>query len=579
MRFLALLPVLALVVAAHPHAEHVEKRAQPGAPQPTPVDLRPLTWGDVNFIHTTDTHGWLEGHVKEGSYSADFGDFASFLYHMRQQAAHRRKDLLVVDSGDLHDGNGLSDATPLDASASNPLFEKINYDVLSIGNHELYLNNVAQDTYENFAPKWGKRYLTSNVFIKDAHTNETVPIGKLYNKFRLKYGTKVMSYGFLYNFVGAANNTVIEPSSTTVTLPWFQETLKEDVDIYVIAGHVPVRWAEATTVVKAIRAVHPSKPIVVLGGHLHVRDFTVYDPRAVGISSGRYLETVGWLSVDGVHDKTCKVEANCVGKNLTVTRRYLDSNVQTYKTHSLAHPKQKFDTWKGRQMTNEITKLRKTLNLSNTLGCAPQDYYLSRYPYADSRSLLNLVANEVLPIGVIDATRPNPALAIINSGSQRFDLFKGPFTYDDTFIVSPFHDAFVYVTVPYSVAKNVLASLNHAPFQKRAASPAPAPVDNSTLTPGYVTKDDYGYGGDDWPHSSIPYVNAPNYIGSPLPTGLADTDKVDLIWLSFFSNLMGPILKKLDPATTYVEQTYRADIDTNTMFTAFVKAKWSGTTC
>jgi len=24
----------------------------------------PLEWGDVNFLHTTDTHGWLLGHQK-----------------------------------------------------------------------------------------------------------------------------------------------------------------------------------------------------------------------------------------------------------------------------------------------------------------------------------------------------------------------------------------------------------------------------------------------------------------------------------------------------------------------------------
>lgn len=57
MRFLALLPLLAVAVAAHGHGHdddsHIEKRSQPGAPQPNPVDLSPLTWGDVNIIHTT----------------------------------------------------------------------------------------------------------------------------------------------------------------------------------------------------------------------------------------------------------------------------------------------------------------------------------------------------------------------------------------------------------------------------------------------------------------------------------------------------------------------------------------------
>ncbi|KAF8937948.1 hypothetical protein BGZ58_001879 [Dissophora ornata] len=572
MRFLTVLPLLAVAVAAH---GHFEKRVQPGAPQPTPVDLRPLTWGDVNIIQTTDTHGWLSGHTKEASYSADFGDFASFLHHMRQQADHRRKDLLVIDSGDLHDGNGLSDATTVDGQDSNPIFEKAN-DALAIGNHELYVNAVAEDTYRNFAPKWGRRYLTSNVFIKDGLTNKTVPIGNLYNSFRMKYGTQVMSYGFMFNFNGNGNNTVVEPANVTVSKPWFKESLKKDVDLYLVVGHVPVRWAEALTVIQAIRAVHPSKPIVLMGGHLHVRDFVQYDARAVGMSSGRFLETVGWMSVDGVHDRSChKNETQCVGKNLTVTRRYLDNNVHTYKTHSLAHPKQKFDIWKGRQITNEITKVRKALDLSITLGCAPQDYYLDRYPVTDSRSLLNLVANEVLPIGVVNATRPNQALAIVNSGSQRFDLLKGPFTLDDTYIVSPFHDDFVFATVPYKVAKNVVNALNNAPFQKRSLPT----VQNVTLTPGYVTKDDYGYGGDDWPHSPLPYADSPNYISSPLPAGLTDDTPVDVIWLSFFSNLMTPILKKLDPTTTYTPATYRSDIDTNTMFLSFVKAKWSGTTC
>ncbi|KAG0289228.1 hypothetical protein BGZ98_003930, partial [Dissophora globulifera] len=58
MRLLALLPLLAVAAA---HVEQIERRSQPGAPQPTPVDLRPLEWGDLNVISTTDTHGWLAG--------------------------------------------------------------------------------------------------------------------------------------------------------------------------------------------------------------------------------------------------------------------------------------------------------------------------------------------------------------------------------------------------------------------------------------------------------------------------------------------------------------------------------------
>ena len=46
---------------AHEHHDH-SKRAFPQAALTPPS--RPLVWGDVNVIHTTDSHGWLLGHQK-----------------------------------------------------------------------------------------------------------------------------------------------------------------------------------------------------------------------------------------------------------------------------------------------------------------------------------------------------------------------------------------------------------------------------------------------------------------------------------------------------------------------------------
>lgn len=53
------------------------------------------------MIIQTDTHGWLEGHLKEQNYGADWGDFVSFTKHMKQKAAAKRVDLLLVDTGML----------------------------------------------------------------------------------------------------------------------------------------------------------------------------------------------------------------------------------------------------------------------------------------------------------------------------------------------------------------------------------------------------------------------------------------------------------------------------------------------
>lgn len=43
----------------------VANAAQPGAPTPVAVPMRELDWGQINFLHTTDIHGWLGGHLQE----------------------------------------------------------------------------------------------------------------------------------------------------------------------------------------------------------------------------------------------------------------------------------------------------------------------------------------------------------------------------------------------------------------------------------------------------------------------------------------------------------------------------------
>ena len=70
--------------------------------------LRSLTTGEYHFAL-----GWLcSANQAECNISGDLGDFASFVTHMRQIALKKDVDLLLVDTGDLHDGTGLSDGFP-----------------------------------------------------------------------------------------------------------------------------------------------------------------------------------------------------------------------------------------------------------------------------------------------------------------------------------------------------------------------------------------------------------------------------------------------------------------------------------
>lgn len=149
------LPLLTLVGVATAYAPHPREAHDQERPQ---FFLRPperdLVWGDFNVLHTTDIHGWLLGHQRaswpEPNYSGDLGDLASFVTHMKGIAKNKSVDLLLVDSGDTHDGTGLSDGYPpgdVDGHESNKFIRKLPYDVMTIGNHELYQYEVTYDIF------------------------------------------------------------------------------------------------------------------------------------------------------------------------------------------------------------------------------------------------------------------------------------------------------------------------------------------------------------------------------------------------------------------------------------------------
>lgn len=71
----------------------------------------------------------------------------------------------------------------------------------------------------------------------------------------------------------------------------------------------------------------------------------------------------------------------------------------------------------------------------------------------------------------INNTRASiPNIMITNSGSQRFDIYAGSFTKNDQLTSSPFADSFLFIpNVPFSVANQVLPTLNHVGATQRRA--------------------------------------------------------------------------------------------------------------
>ncbi|KAI9445631.1 Metallo-dependent phosphatase-like protein [Lactarius psammicola] len=596
------------LTGACPDGDHTHEHARRAQPQvPLTPPSRPLVWGDINIIHTTDSHGWLLGHQKpsfpEPNFSGDFGDFASFVAHMKQIANEKDVDLLLVDSGDLHDGTGLSDGFPpggIDSHDSNQFFSQLPYDVLAIGNHELYIYANALDMHQNFAPKFPGRYLSSNVNITVAGPNGSpvsVPVGSRFAKFKTRKGRKVTSLGVLYDFTGNDHNTTVQKVEDMVKEAWFADAIKDEPDFFLLVGHMPVARDKWPLVFNAVRAVHPTTPILILGGHTHIRDCLQFDGRSIALESGRYMETLGFLSVN--------LDRRGSTGNLTMNRRYLDPNRVTYEYHTNRRDSS-FDTSTGRKITKGLEALSAQFDLDFKFGTAPQDYTLSRDPFPSNGSLLSLIVDQVLPTALaVNNTRANiPNIIITNSGGLRFDIFAGPFTKNDQLTASPFADAFVFIAdVPLGVASAVLPVLNgQGPNGRRELSEAvaeryargdvetryrlwleemhalagPERRAAENLTLGYVTKDACPGVGDDTLHTPLPFFGSPGFIGSTPPAGANDT-AIDLVFVDFIGSQVVSVLNRLQTARTYTSADVKSYTPTllNEVLGVFAEAKWN----
>lgn len=473
------------------------------------------------------------------------------------------------------EGNGLYDASTPKGKYTYDVIKEQHIDVITTGNHELYQADTAAREYDLTVPNFHGNYLASNLDYLNPKTGQSTPMAQRYRKFTTKnLGLRVLAFGFLFDFTGNANNTFVQPVAKTIEEKWFQDAIREDVDLFLVAGHVTLDGPEYNAIYKAIRGRNWDTPIQFFGGHSHIRAYHKYDSKAYGVQAGRYMETIGWMSIDGISAKR-KTEGNSLelrssSAGLSFRRRYIDNNLFGYHHHTGLN-ESTFPTEHGRNVSKLIHNGRKALNLDHNFGCAPKDLWLNRAPYPSKDSLLSWLEEEVIPDIVVNQERQDkPRFAIINTGAMRFDIFKGTFTVDTTYIVSPFVSKLRFIKgVPYRSAKRLLELLNTggpvfeaeslksnhlAPpeqlsaqlFSNTPTHPVDVPSQNSdaqfhlsspsspSLIPGYTTTDAAGSEGDDTIHSPIKFYRVPNCIQSALSfPEEVEPDTVDVVFVDF----------------------------------------------
>jgi 2',3'-cyclic-nucleotide 2'-phosphodiesterase (5'-nucleotidase family) len=420
---------------------------------PAPVEPTPLIpWGDWNLLIITDDHSWLAGHnpTHEPNLDVDAGHVVSFYQQLQEQARQQGRDIFLVHNGDWVDGTGLS--INQDPTYLEPLLQRIPFDILTVGNHELYSSSLVQamERPGGWVQAWGERYVTSNVWKKD----KSAHLGRPY---RIIYGrntnVQLLVLGFLYEMKDASEMVIVQSIHETMQEKWMRDILKDTQstnDGIIVMAHMHVTDALIQVILQGLRAkVGMDIPIVFVTGHTHIRAVDKPDATSISVESGKFMDSLGFVSV------TMPVmEANDI---TPVVLRHSFLEASKKELEAALDRTDDWSTENGRELSDYIYETRESLGLLSVVACIPQTYNLNTSLYADN-SLWKFFRNNVVPnqLGL-----HSNAFIMLAKDAWRYDMFSGDNTLDDVYKVSPYNDTLVqFVGLPWSAVLELNKTLN-----------------------------------------------------------------------------------------------------------------------
>jgi 2',3'-cyclic-nucleotide 2'-phosphodiesterase (5'-nucleotidase family) len=447
-----------------------------------------LPFGDINVVILTDIHTWLGGHSRQESYNdVDLGHVLSFWERLKHHCDSHNMDLFLVNNGDFVHGTGLhrihgsSDdnnkddegdegTTIEDPSYVIPLLERMPYDAINCGNHELYsASNVQYMTRPGgYIDWWGDRYITSNImrqYDSNGHKilNDPLPplsagrgVGK--GRFLILEGsqrnTRLLTFGFLYNMGDDATDQVlVQTVEETVSQSWFHDALRlERYDAILVLAHMDLTDNLVTVIQESIRKlIGQGTPVVFVTGHTHYRGVKQLEDLTVTIEAGRYLDTIGFVSFP------TKENVRRDNASALFNHKFIDTNQKVLFQDTLgmssSTTEQAVMTSNGKQLSEFITLTRQQLGLDEVVGCAPHAFLLSQ-PLHTPVSLWGLYRDQVIPKifmgrhrqAYLDNDDDNEMAMLVSSESWRYDLYaNNSLSVDDIIAVAPFNDTVVYL--------------------------------------------------------------------------------------------------------------------------------------
>jgi 2',3'-cyclic-nucleotide 2'-phosphodiesterase (5'-nucleotidase family) len=322
-----------------------------------------------------------------------------------------------------------------------------------------------------FIDWWGDRHLASNIVM--AGSGEAFS-----NQFLVLEGTHstVLVFGFIYHLEDPAPEVVVLDPADVVKAEWFSTALRSNPHSAVLVmAHMGTDDDAVRPILDAIRHYDGEKmPVQFVAGHTHLRRWLQLDTFAKAVESGRYLDTVAFISFPNA-ETVDRTEQQGLFQH-----EFVDANVDNMKVE--LRTTDDFSTDDGRALTNYILRTKSQLGLNEVLGCAPDNYYVNR-SLEEHDAIWAIYRDQVVPSQLNRDNGINQAI-IISQASWRYDLFAGENTYDDVVAVSPFNEPiFLVGAMPCDIVLSLNKTMNDN-MTSNFYQALPAYILSGTVIPG-----------------------------------------------------------------------------------------------
>jgi 5'-nucleotidase, C-terminal domain len=307
-----------------------------------------------------------------------------------------------------------------------------------------------------FVGHWSGGYLTSNVVLEA----NGKPVGARYALLQGRH-SRVLAFGFLYNFVNNCKMTIVERVQDVIQQEWFRSALVEEhFDAILVLAHMDCVDPLVFAILESIRSIVGCEmPIQFLTGHSHRRCFEATDPASSSMEAGRFLDTVGFVSFP-----TKRTYASAFPNNSRTElfqHAFIQASRQGLSQALGFKDADDMSTGEGSGLTSIIRSSQRELHLSTRLGCSPTTFNLEA-SLNDPTSLWGLYLNHVIPSELFKFNASK--LFLQRTGAFRYALFEGEITENDIIAVCPFDDAI------YAVADGIQGAIVLEMLQRLSSS-------------------------------------------------------------------------------------------------------------